>query len=208
MTDTTELHDEAAPSDGEARRRTRADERADSILTPTRIELAERIESLERELEEARSRADESVRNWQRSAADFANYRRRTEDERSEIAQFGKALLVGKLLTVVDDFERALASIPDDLAALSWVEGVRLVDRKLRAVLESEGVTPIEALGQPFDPNIHEAVLHEETNEHPDNEVTGELQRGYRLGDRVIRPTLVKVANNPGGAAAASSTIN
>ena len=208
MTDTTEVKDTAAPSDGEPRRRTRAEERAEGVHTPSRTELAERIAALERELEETRTRAEENLRNWQRSAADFANFRRRTDDERAEIAQFGKALLVGKLLTVLDDFERALGSIPDDLATLSWVEGVRLVERKLRAVLESEGVTAIEALGQQFDPNLHEAVLHEETSEHPDNEVTGELQRGYRLGERVIRPTLVKVANNPGGGAAQTETQN
>ena len=106
-------------------------------------------------------------------------------------------VLIGKLLSVLDDFDRALASVPSDLGELSWVEGIRLVERKLRAVLDSEGLTPIEALGQQFDPNVHEAVLHEETTEHPDNEVTGELQRGYRLRDRVIRPSLVKVANNP-----------
>ena len=206
LTDTTELHDDPARTDGEARRRTRADERADAVPTPSRSELAERIAALERELEETRERAEENLRNWQRSAADFANFRRRTDEERADVAQFGKALLVGKLLTVLDDFERALGSIPEDLAGLSWVEGVRLVDRKLRAVLESEGVTPIEALGQQFDPNVHEAVLHEETADHPDNEVTGELQRGYRLGERVIRPTLVKVANNPRGGAATTST--
>ena len=71
------------------------------------------------------------------------------------------------------------------------------MERKLRSVLESEGVTPIDALGQPFDPNLHEAVVHEPTDAHPDNTVIEELQRGYRLGDRVLRPSLVKVANNP-----------
>ena len=183
--------------DGDTRTRTRAEERADAVRTPTRVELAERVESLERELEEVRRRSEENLRNWQRSAADFANYRRRTDDERAELAQFGKAVLIRKLLSVLDDFDRALGTIPPELAQLSWVEGVQLVERKLRAVLESEGVTAIEALGAQFDPNLHEAVVHEETSEHPDNEVTGELQRGYRMGDRIIRPTLVKVANNP-----------
>ena len=74
---------------------------------------------------------------------------------------------------------------------------MRLVERKLRGLLEAEGVTQIEALGQPFDPNLHEAVVHEETADHPDNQVIGELQRGYRLRDRVLRPSLVRVANNP-----------
>jgi molecular chaperone GrpE len=97
---------------------------------------------------------------------------------------------------VLDDFDRALATVPED-AHEGWVDGVRLVERKLRAVLEAEGVTPIEAVGEPFDPNLHEAVLHEKTTEHPDNQVIGEVQRGYRLHGRVLRPALVRVANNP-----------
>jgi molecular chaperone GrpE len=112
------------------------------------------------------------------------------------VARFANATLIGKLLAVLDDFDRALEHVPEDVHE-GWVDGVRLVERKLRGVLESEGVTPIEALGQEFDPTIHEAVVHEDTADHPDNEVIGELQRGYRLYDRVLRPSLVKVANNP-----------
>ena len=179
-----------------ARPKTRAEERAESITTPTRLELAERIEQLERELSDVRAKSEEHLSNWQRSAADFANYKRRTDEERSSASQFGTALLIGKLLAVLDDFDRALANVPDD-AHDAWIEGVKLVERKLRGVLESEGVTPIEAVGEPFDPNLHEAVVHEDTVDHPDNEVIGELQRGYRLHDRVLRPALVRVANNP-----------
>ena len=80
----------------------------------------------------------------------------------------------------------------------AWLDGIRLVERKFQALLEAEGVTPIEAIGQPFDPNLHEAVVHEETTEHPDNTIIGEVQRGYLLHDRVLRPSLVRVANNPG----------
>ena len=196
MTDTTDTTAAAQP-DGETRNRTRAEERADAVRTPTRVELAERIENLERDLEDARRRADENLRSWQRAAADFSNYKRRVQDERGEMAQLSKTIVLGKLLTVLDDFDRALTNVPEELADLGWVEGIGLVERKLRAVLESEGLTPISALGTQFDPNLHEAVLHEETADHADNEVIGELQRGYRLGDRVIRPTLVKVANNP-----------
>jgi molecular chaperone GrpE len=186
------------PTDGGAKpqTRTRAQERAEAVKTPTRLELAERIEQLERELAEARTRGEEHLYNWQRSAADFANFKRRTDEERATAGQFSTALLISKLLGVLDDFDRALESVPAD-AHDSWIEGVKLVERKLRGVLESEGVTPIEAQGQPFDPNLHEAVAHEETADHPDNEVIGEVQRGYRLHDRVIRPSLVRVANNP-----------
>ncbi len=183
-------------TDGDARPKTRAEERVDAIRTPSRTELMERLEQALRELDEARGQSEEHLHNWQRSAADFSNYKRRTDDDRATTAQFANALLIGKLLSVLDDFDRALGNVPAE-AHESWVEGVRLVDRKLRAALESEGVTEIEALGQPFDPNVAEAVVHEDTTEYPDNQVIGELQRGYRLHDRVIRPALVRVANNP-----------
>ncbi len=183
-------------TDGDARPKTRGEERADSVRTPSRTELMERLDEALRELDTLRNQSDEHLRNWQRSAADFSNYKRRNEDERANVAQFSTALLIGRLLGVLDDFDRALGNVPDD-AHESWLEGVRLVERKLRGVLESEGVTAIDAVGKPFDPNVAEAVVHEETTDHPDNEVIGELQRGYRLHDRVIRPALVRVANNP-----------
>ena len=190
------MTDEPTNGGPRPRTKTRAEERADAVATPTRLELAERIEALERELSETKAKSEEHLYNWQRSAADFSNYKRRTDDERSLLGQFSTAALVSRLLAVLDDFDRALDSVPSD-AHDSWIEGVQLVERKLRGVLESEGVTPIEAVGQLFDPNLHEAVAHEETTEHADNEVIGEVQRGYRLHDRVLRPSLVRVANNP-----------
>ena len=190
------MTDEPTNGAPRARGRTRAEERADAIKAPSRLELAERIELLERELDEARAKSEEHLYNWQRSAADFSNFKRRTDDERAQLSQFTNAILIGKLLGVLDDFDRALESVPTD-ARDPWIEGVTLVERKLRNVLESEGVTQIDAIGQPFDPNLHEAVAHEETPDHPDNEVIGEVQRGYRLHDRLIRPALVRVANNP-----------
>ncbi|HEX6129319.1 MAG TPA: nucleotide exchange factor GrpE [Candidatus Limnocylindria bacterium] len=163
---------------------------------PSRGELIAKLEELQHQLDDAKAQGDEHLRAWQRAAADFSNYRRRTEEERDLVARFANATLIGKLLAVLDDFDRALENVPED-AHEGWVDGVRLVERKLRGVLEGEGVTPIEAIGLPFDPNVHEAVVHEETADHPDNEVIGELQRGYRLHDRVLRPALVRVANNP-----------
>ena len=190
------MSDHPTNGGGRPRTKTRAEERAEAIPTPTRLELAERIEQLERELAEVRAKSEEHLNNWQRSAADFANFKRRTDEERATLGRFSTAALIGRLLSVLDDFDRALDAVPPE-AHHPWIEGVKLVERKLRGVLESEGVTPIEALGQPFDPNLHEAVAHEPTAEHPDNEVIGEVQRGYRLHDRVIRPSLVRVANNP-----------
>ncbi len=187
------------PTNGGPRARntkTRGQERAEAIAAPTRIELAERIEHLERELEETQRSEAEHLNNWHRSAADFANYKRRTDEERATLTQFSNAVLIGKLLGVLDDFDRALENVPAE-AHDPWIEGVKLTERKLRGVLESEGVAQIEAVGEQFDPNLHEAVVHEDTTDHPDNQVIGELQRGYRLHDRIIRPSLVRVANNP-----------
>ena len=163
---------------------------------PSRAALLEKIEDLQRVLEASREQSDENLRSLQRTAADFANYRRRVDEERQGLSTFSNAMLIGRLLAVLDDFDRALQNVPEETHE-GWVDGVRLVERKLRSLLEAEGVTQIEALGQPFDPNLHEAVDTEETADHPDNQVIGELQRGYRLGDRVLRPSLVRVVNNP-----------
>ena len=192
------MTDKATKSmNGEPRPKTRAEERAEAISTPTRSELLEQLQEAERALATSREQADEHLRNWQRAAADFSNYKRRTEEDRRAADLFANAVLLGRLLAVLDDFDRALDNVPED-AHESWVEGVRLVERKLRGVLEAEGVTPIEAIGQTFNPNLHEAVVHEETAEAPDNTVIGEVQKGYLLHERVLRPSLVRVANNPG----------
>jgi molecular chaperone GrpE len=185
------------PTNGDGREATEArDEREVRGKSPSRAKLIAKLGEIENALEEARAQSDENLRAWQRTAADLSNYRRRTDDERETVARFANALLISKLLSVLDDFDRALENVPPDTDD-AWVDGVRLVERKLRNVLESEGVTPIEATGMPFDPNLHEAVVHEDTADHPDNQVIDELQRGYRLHDRVLRPALVRVANNP-----------
>nr|MBA3740786.1 nucleotide exchange factor GrpE [Chloroflexota bacterium] len=135
------MTDHPANGGPKPRTRTRGQERADAIKTPSRLELAERIEVLGRELIEARAKAEEHLYNWQRSAADFSNFKRRTDEERATIGQFSNAILINKLLAVLDDFDRALDSVPAD-AQDPWIEGVRLVERKMRNVLEAEGVTP------------------------------------------------------------------
>jgi len=186
----------AKPMNGDPHPKTRAEERVEAITTPSRSELLEQLQEAERALTMAREQADHNMSNWQRAAADFSNYRRRIEEERAATGQFANALLLARLLSVLDDFDRALDHVPPD-AHEAWVEGIRLVERKLRGLLESEGVTPIEAVGKLFDPNLHEAVVHEDTTAYPDNTVIDEVQRGYLLHDRVLRPALVRVANNP-----------
>ena len=146
-------------------------------------------DSAQAELEAARARADEYHRNWQRSAADFANFKRRVDEEK----KFAERWLLKDLLPVLDDFERAWAALPRELRSLSWIEGVWQVNAKLFAVLQQHGITPIESEGKPFDPVEHEAVLHEEGDPSEQTEVAAELQRGYRLHERVLRPALVKV---------------
>ncbi|MBA3777763.1 MAG: nucleotide exchange factor GrpE [Chloroflexi bacterium] len=181
--------------------RTRAEERI-AALDASPARLAEELQELKERLSAAEQEAGEARQQWQRSAADFANYKRRTEQERQATLGLANEMLLLKLLAVVDDFDRALAAMPKELEHLGWIEGVWLVERKLRALLESEGVTPIEAAGKPFNPREHEAVVSEETTTAPEDTVLGELQRGYRIRDRVLRPALVTVAKNPGQAAA------
>jgi molecular chaperone GrpE len=137
--------------------------------------------------------ADDYKADLQRMAADFSNYRKRNEAERTEFAKFAKADLITKLLDVLDGYDRALASVPDDMRGQSWVEGMWLVERKLRQILDAEGLEPVDSLGKPFDPYVHEAVAHVESDE-PEGTVIAEHQKAYRLHDRVIRPALVSVA--------------
>ena len=182
--------------------RTRAQERIDALETPSPTQLLAQVEALRGELAAAQQEAGDNRAGWQRAAADFANFKRRTEQEREATLGLANEILLLKVLALADDFDRAMAAVPPELAGNSWLEGIGAIDRKLRQLLESEGVTPIQAVGQPFDPREHEAVVHEETSSAPDDTVLTELQRGYRLRDRVLRPALVSVARNPGHPAA------
>ena len=152
----------------------------------------EDIETLKQALAEEKARAEANLAGWQRAQADFINYKRRSEQEREETSNFAKSALMLRLLPILDDWERALASIPDGLADLSWVDGVRLIERKLRAVLEAQGLSPIETVGEPFDPGLHEAAMQGKGKE---GIVVAELQKGYKFRDRVIRPAKVVVGN-------------
>lgn len=154
---------------------------------------SEDVAELRARLEEATKRADEYVALAQRVQADFRNYKRRVEQERERQAKYAHSKLILKLLPVLDDLDRAMDSVKAELAGLNWVQGIGLIRRKLYSVLESEGLTRIEALGQDFDPRFHEAVVHEEAGEDDGGKVLSVLQPGYMLRDRVIRPAMVKV---------------
>ncbi len=156
----------------------------------------EDIEVLKQALAEAKAKAEEYLAGWQRAQADFINYKRRTEQEKEEISQFANAILILNLLPILDDLERALTSTPPRLAKLSWVDGIRLIERKLQAGLEAQGLSQIKALGEPFDPNLHEAAR---LGKGKEGTVIEELQKGYKLRDRVIRPSKVVVGNGEEG---------
>ncbi len=155
---------------------------------------SEELNELRAELEAEKSKAADYLSQWQRTAADFSNFKRRNEQERAEMAKLFNASLVGSLLPVLDNFERALASIPGDLGPHPWVEGISLTEKQLRAALEKEGLSTIQAHGQKFDPNLHEAVANEPSDDYEDDTVIEEFQKGYKLHDRVIRPSMVKVS--------------
>jgi molecular chaperone GrpE len=135
----------------------------------------------------------ELTNDLKRMTADFANYRKRNDAERTDYAKFAKADLIAKLLDVLDGYDRALATIPAELVSSAWVEGMWLIERKLRQILEAEGLRSVDSIGQPFDPYQHEAVAHVESDQ-PEGTVIDEHQKAYRLHDRVIRPALVTVA--------------
>ena len=146
---------------------------------------------LEKQLAEARCQASEFKDGWQRSLADFQNYRRRVENEKADTYQVAVGNIIKRYLPVLDDMERALAARPADLA---WVDGVELICRKLQSILESEGLKRIEAEGQMFDPNFHEAIQQEPAEGVESGSIITVVQNGYMLGERVIRPAMVRVA--------------
>ena len=158
------------------------------------VEEASELEALRQELEEAKAQAAEYLDGWQRARAEFANYKKRNEQERQELFKLANTTLITRLLPIFDDFERAFQTLPRNLLSLTWIDGVALIYRKLQAILEAEGLALMETEGQSFDPLVHEAVTYEESAEHQEGQIIGEVQRGYKLGDRVLRPALVRVA--------------
>jgi molecular chaperone GrpE len=147
------------------------------------------------ELEREREKATDYMNRWQRTQADLANYRRRAEQEREQDRKFAAAPIFLELLKMQDNFYRAFETLPVELREFSWVQGVALTYAHLDGLLQLYGVKPIETKpGQPFDPALHEAVTHEETDAYPDSAITAEYQRGYHIHDRVLRPALVRVA--------------
>jgi molecular chaperone GrpE len=147
------------------------------------------------ELLTAQKQAQEYMAGWQRERAEFANYKKRAEREMKDIAQNAAVEAFMGLLPIMDDLERAMTGIPEDIKENAWVIGITAIQRKFLKILEDRGVMIIDPVGQVFDPSRHEAVATEDSSEVESGRVTVTLQKGYALGDRVLRPALVRVAN-------------
>lgn len=167
-----------------------ADER---LIDETNKETSEPedVETLKKALAKEKALAEANLAGWQRAQADFTNYKRRTEQEKEETIKFAGATLILSLLPVLDDFGRAYSALPADVPA-GWVDGVRLIERKLKAILEAQGLAEIEAVGNPFDPHLHEAIKQDKGEE---GIVIQEMEKGYKLHGKVLLPSKVVVGN-------------
>jgi molecular chaperone GrpE len=174
------------------------DTRSSSPTQPVPVAAGEEdIGSLRRQLSEAQEQIGNLRDRWQRSAADLANLRKRTEQDKEDMEKFASMLLVAELLPVLDNFERALTTIPGNLGMLTWMQGIALIERHLQAILEQHGVEAIEAQGQVFNPHLHEAIGERETSEAEPGTIVHVYQTGYTMHARTIRPALVEVATAP-----------
>jgi molecular chaperone GrpE len=151
----------------------------------------EEMEVMNKQLIEAQTQAADFKDGWQRARAEFDNYRKRVERENSLVYQNAAGNVIKRYLPVMDDLERALQARPADLP---WAAGIELIYRKLQSILDSEGIKRIEAEGQVFDPNFHEAISQEQCDELPSGHVVAVVQNGYMLGDKVLRPAMVRVS--------------
>jgi len=150
--------------------------------------------SLEEQLAEAEAKAAEYLDGWQRARAEFANARKRLERQRAEAYSGAAVDFARQLLPVLDDFDRAISNVPESVENEGWFEGITLIQRKINGILEQMNVDRIDAVGETFDPNFHEALALLDADGVESGIIIDELQVGYRLGDRVIRPSLVNVA--------------
>lgn len=157
-------------------------------------QVQEDIEGLKQALEESRLKSEEYLEGWQRARAEFANFRKRVDRERVQSQQTAAASIIRRYLEIADDLERALKNRPEEGEGAVWAGGIELVYRKFLKILESEGVKPMQAEGEEFDPNLHEAITHEDSPEHESGQVIEVVQTGYMIGDKVLRPALVRVA--------------
>lgn len=196
LNETAELENTSAEDQQDAPSEERGQSDGSSETEQAHVEEdgAATISGLKDELGAVRAQADEYLDGWQRARAEFANYKKRVTREQEEARARIAGETIGKMLGIVDDLERALRDRPADGEAAAWAHGIELIYRKLMTILDSEGVEVIPAEGQPFDPMMHEALSHEESDEHDEGQVIEVIQPGYRMGERILRPALVRVA--------------
>ncbi len=151
-------------------------------------------DALQEELTKARSEAAEYLEGWQRARAEFANYKKRVDRDQALVYQNAASSVIRRYIEVIDDLERALKNRPQQGEGLAWAGGIELIYRKFLGILESEGVTQMDPTGEMFDPNLHEAVTSEDSPEHESGQIIEVLQKGYLIGERVLRPAMVRVA--------------
>lgn len=170
-------------------------EEAEESKKESRKEKKER----KKEEKEKKDKKDEQIEELKdrvtRQMAEFENFRKRTEKEKSQMFEVGVKTMVEKILPVVDNFERGLAQVPEDKKDDSFVEGMNMIYKQMMTAFDEIGVKPIEAVGKEFDPNLHNAVMHVDDDTLPENSIVEEFQKGYIYHDQVVRHSMVKVAN-------------
>ncbi len=191
---TKEEKDQPLEEDGKTGKEEAIDSEAEITEQIPDDEELDEIGVLQKELAETRTKMCEYLDGWQRSRAEFTNYKKRIEREQSQMYQTMSGNIIKRYLGIVDDLERALRNRPQDGQGAVWAEGIELIYQKFLSLLENEGVKPMQADGQPFDPNLHEAISLEESDHHKSGEVIEVTQQGYLQGDRVLRPAAVRVA--------------
>ena len=199
MTEETLLEKQTEPGESEVEDSVTEKHESEEVgVVSEALSLEEKIQQLEAQLAEAEQKAAEYLDGLQRSQASFANYRKRSEAEQVSWRSVANAALLSRFLPVLDDFERAFQALPQDLAEHPWLGGIRLIQRKIVSVLEVENVTSIELQpGDAFDPLYHQAVLYQEVPGFEDGQIVAEVERGYLLGERVLRPSSVVGAKAP-----------
>ena len=155
----------------------------------------EKIDALEAQLSETQGKMQENLDGWQRSVAEFSNYRKRIERDRVQNQLEASSSIIKKVLPILDDLDRSLANRPEKGEGAEWAKGIELVQRKMMSLLENENVVEIQAENAMFDPNFHEAIAMESSEAHESGQIIEVLQKGYMIGERVLRPTLVRVAD-------------
>ncbi|MEO2206788.1 nucleotide exchange factor GrpE [Paenibacillus pabuli] len=147
------------------------------------------------ELARLKAEVEETQQRFVRAQADFDNFRRRTQKEKEELAKYASMKLVTELVPVIDNFERAMATVPEGTESESFSKGIQMIFRQLETVLNNEGLTAMETVGQPFNPEFHQAIMQVESDEYEEGTVVEEVQKGYMLKDKVLRPAMVKVSS-------------